>query len=379
MTSQKPRPIKQQNSQDALPVEKARTMPASFYLDAAQYDLSLEKIFARTWQFVGDTPTIFAELTENGQVKTGAMAPFTLLEGSLNEPLLLTQEEKKLNCLSNVCTHRGSLLIEKNCEHSSIRCRYHGRRFALDGKYQSAPGFEGAEDFPNAQDNLPHAAMGTWGNLLFAAVEPTLELDQIIGAMKERLSFLPLDQFKFAPELSRDYFINANWALYIENYLEGLHVPFIHPSLVSLLDTKAYHTDFHAFCNVQIGVAAREEDAFELPPTSPDFGQLIAAYYYWLFPNMMFNFYPWGLSVNVIMPQSHNTTRIRFLTYVWREERFGNYSVKDIHQTEMEDEAVVELVQKGIRSRFYDTGRYSPQWENGVFQFHNLIRDFMQA
>jgi len=217
--------------------------------------------------------------------------------------------------------------------------------------------------------------MGTWGNFIFAGVKPSLELDAIIGEMKERLSFLPLKEFKFAPHLSRDYFVNANWALYIENYLEGLHVPFIHPSLVSLLDTKAYHTDIHPFGNVQIGVAARAEDAFDLPPSSPDY----AAYYYWLFPNMMFNFYPWGLSVNVIMPQSHNTTKIRFLTYVWREERFGNYSVKDIDQTEMEDEEVVEMVQKGIRSRFYDTGRYSPTWENGVFQFHNLVRQFMKS
>lgn len=373
MTSQK---IRQES------VERARTMASNFYLDPAQYDLSLEQIFARSWQFIGTTQTVFGTTSENNKsspVAAGTMAPITLLEGSLNEPLLLTQENEKLNCLSNVCTHRGSILIEKICQHSSIRCRYHGRRFAVDGTYQSAPGFEGAQDFPAESDNLPHAALGSWGNLLFASIKPAIELDQLIGEMKERLAFLPLEEFKFAPELSRDYFVNANWALYVENYLEGLHVPFIHPSLVSLLDTKAYHTDLHPYCNVQIGVASKAEDAFDLPPSSPDHGQLIAAFYYWLFPNMMFNFYPWGLSVNIVMPQSHNTTKIRFLTYVWREERFGNYSTKDINQTEIEDEEVVELVQKGIRSRLYDTGRYSPTWEAGVFQFHNLIRDFIKG
>lgn len=77
------------------------------------------------------------------------------------------------------------------------------------------------------------------------------------------------------------------------------------------------------------------------------------------------------------MPQSHNT-RIRFLTYVW-QERFGNYSTEDINQTEIEDEEYpVELVQRGIRSRLSDTGRYSRPAEAGVFQFHNLIRDFMK-
>lgn len=366
MTSQKIRQERQER------LESARTLTSKFYLDPEQYALSLENIFARTWQFVGNTAQVFAGTT---------VAPLTLLEGSLDEPLVMTRQGEKgetINCLSNVCTHRGSILIENNCNQPSLRCRYHGRRFMLDGTYQSAPGFEGAEDFPSERDNLPAAAMGTWENLVFAGVNPAITLDQLIGEMKERLAFLPLEQFKFAPELSRDYFVKANWALYVENYLEGLHVPFIHPSLVSLLDTKAYHTDIHEFCNVQIGVAARAEDSFELPEGHPDQGQLIAAYYYWLFPNMMFNFYPWGLSINIVMPQSHNTTKIRFLTYVWREERFGNYSVKDINQTEMEDEEVVEMVQRGIKSRFYDTGRYSPTWENGVFQFHNLIRSFMQ-
>jgi choline monooxygenase len=349
-------------------------MASNFYLDPAQYDLSLEQIFARSWQFIGTTQTVFGEAGQAGPAASGSMAPITLLEGSLNEPLLLTQDNEKLHCLSNVCTHRGSILIEKNCQHSSIRCRYHGAA-PTDGTYQSAPGFEGAEDFPAASDSLPHAALGSWGNLLFAGIKPDIELDQLIGEMKERLAFLPLDEFKFAPELSRDYFVNANWALYVENYLEGLHVPFIHPSLVTLLDTKAYHTDLHPFCNVQIGVASKAEDAFDLPPSSPDHGQLIAAFYYWLFPNMMFNFLL-GFVSQSSCPKA--ITQLRSLQPYWREERFGNYSTKDINQTEIEDEEVVELVQRGIRSRLYDTGRYSPTWEAGVFQFHNLIRDFMK-
>ena len=91
----------------------------------------------------------------------------------------------------------------------------------------------------------------------------------------------------------------------------------------------------------------------------------------------MLNFYPWGLSVNIVMPLGHNRTRVRFLTYVWKEELFGNYSVPEIKQTELEDEAVVHLVQKGIQSRLYNSGRYSPTWEQGVYQFHKLIKTFL--
>jgi choline monooxygenase len=356
-------------------LKTARTMPASFYRSAELYERSRDEIFARSWQFIGDTETLtYGHESAN-------VVPFTLLEGCLDEPCILINNQEsqdlknspKLQCYANVCTHRGSVLVEKACQVNSMRCRYHGRRFGLDGCFVSAPGFEQAEDFPSERDNLAKISMEQWGNLHFASVDPAFELDELIGEMKKRLEFLPLDEFKFSPELSKDYFINANWALYVDNYLEGLHVPFVHPSLATLLDPRAYHTELLPYGNVQIGVAQKAEDAFDLPASSPDHGQLIAAYYYWLYPNMMFNFYPWGLSINVVMPQGHKNTRVRFLTYVWRPERFGNYSTENIHQTELEDEEVVHAVQRGIQSRAYQSGRYSPTWEAGVYQFHQLI------
>jgi choline monooxygenase len=377
-------------------IKTARTMPASFYRSQDLYERSKDEIFARSWQFVGDTDSMVTAQGANNVI------PFSILADCLDEPCILILENEKgaiehealknralealessalkdsaqsvqLNCFSNVCTHRGSVLVESACQASTMRCRYHGRRFGLDGCFVSAPGFEQAENFPTTQDNLAKIPMERWGKFLFASIDPAFELSELIGEMKSRLDFLPLDQFQFSPELSKDYFINANWALSVDNYLEGLHVPYVHPSLATLLDTMAYRTELMPYGNVQIGVATREEDAFDLPASSPDHGQLIAAYYYWLYPNMMFNFYPWGLSINVVMPQSHKTTRVRFLTYVWRPERFGNYSVESINQTEMEDEEVVHAVQRGIQSRAYQSGRYSPTWEAGVHQFHQLI------
>ena len=45
---------------------------------------------------------------------------------------------------------------------------------------------------------------------------------------------------------------------------------------------------------------------------------------------------------------------------------------------ELEDEEVVQNVQKGIRSRFYKHGRYSVKREQGTHHFHSLIAEFMQ-
>lgn len=364
-----PTKSKQPDAPTSSDIRAARTLPADFYRNPEIFKAQKEKVFARSWQFIGDTDRVKVP---------GQALPINALEGYLNEPLVLTRDTNdEVHCLSNVCTHRGNLLIEGECHAQQFRCRYHGRRFGLDGKFISTPGFEDAIDFPSAEDDLPRVPFGTWSKFLFSSIDPAFPLEEVLEDMKTRLSWLPLDDFIFDPTRSRDYLVQANWALYVDNYLEGFHVPYVHPSLAVLLDTKLYRTELHKWGNLQVGVAAKKEDAFVLPPESPDYGQDIAAYYYWLFPNMMFNIYPWGMSINSVVPQAQDRTRIKYFTYVWDESRMGSYSVTDIDKTEREDENIVENVQKGINSRFYNTGRYSPQWETGVHQFHTLLAKFL--
>ncbi|MBP8917867.1 MAG: hypothetical protein KBG70_14060, partial [Chitinophagales bacterium] len=103
-----------------------------------------------------------------------------------------------------------------------------------------------------------------------------------------------------------------------------------------------------------------------------------AAYYYWVFPNMMFNFYPWGLSLNIIRPQGKDKTIVSFITYVFDENKYNTGAGSDLNTVEMEDEEVVESVHRGLHSRLYFRGRYSPKMEKGVHHFHSLLMQFLQ-
>jgi choline monooxygenase len=93
----------------------------------------------------------------------------------------------------------------------------------------------------------------------------------------------------------------------------------------------------------------------------------------------MLNFYPWGLSVNVVRPLGPDFMKVSFIPYVWREELLGRGSGADLDRVEREDEAVVELVQRGVRSRFYDRGRFSPTREKNVWHFHRLLAEFLTS
>jgi choline monooxygenase len=352
-------------------ISLAKTLHTDFYLKQEYFEGAKEKIFARSWQFVGD----------NDQVKdAGWVTPVNLLEDYINEPLLLSKDKKgDVHCLSNVCTHRGNLIVEFPCKLNDLRCKYHGRRFHLDGKFLSMPEFKEVKNFPSPSDNLNQLPLYTFGKWLFTSLNHSHPAEQAFKDMLDRVGWMPFDKFIFRSELSHDYFVECNWALYCENYLEGFHIPFVHAGLNSVIDYGNYTTELFKYSSLQLGVAKDNEMVFDLPSTSPDYGKNVAGYYFWVFPNMMFNFYPWGLSINVVNPISVSKTKVKFLSYVWDESKLRQGAGADLHKVELEDEDVVQNVQKGIRSRFYSHGRYSVTREMGTHHFHRLIAEFMNT
>jgi choline monooxygenase len=364
-------------------ITRASTPPSRVYHAPELYALQRERIFARSWQLAGPASAagVGSALGSSGAPKApGHVLPFTLLPDCLDEPLVLTRDQQgALHCLSNVCTHRGALVVEGEGHVNHLRCRYHGRRFGLDGCFTSMPEFDDVVDFPSAADSLPQLPLHEWGPLLFASLDPVVPFDEWIEPVMHRVAWLPLDRLAFDASSSRDYLMRCNWALYTENYLEEFHIPYVHgTSLSGKLDYDAYRTELYGWSSLQLGAAKGGDDIFELPAGHPDEGARVAAWYFWLFPNLMLNFYPWGLSVNVVTPLGPGRTRVSFLTYVLDESKRGTGAGTDLHRVEMEDEEVVESVQRGVRSRLYDRGRYSPRRETGTHHFHGLLARFMQ-
>ena len=246
-------------------IRRAATMPSRFYSDAALFERSREAIFAKSWQLVADASRVKVP---------GQVYPFTLLEGMIDEPLVLTRDRNDaLHCLSNVCTHRGTLVCEGAGVEQGLRCRYHGRRFGLDGKFQFMPEFEGAEGFPSSRDDLPTLPLESWGPFLFTSLAAGAPFAELVREMNERCGHLPLNEATFDPTRAREYVVNAHWALYVENYLEGFHIPYVHAGLAGALDYGEYRTELYPWSNLQLGVAklqrlqldvAREEDAQEV-------------------------------------------------------------------------------------------------------------------
>jgi len=344
-------------------IRGAATPGAALY-GADTYERHRRELFPRSWQLAPLSRAVPSR---------AHVVPWQLLPGCLDEPLLWTTDDAgQTRCLGNVCTHRGRVLVDCEGSHHALRCPYHGRTFGLDGRLRSAPGFEDARAFPRPEDHLLEVASGAWRGFRFASLAPAVAfaewiapLETIAGRLAEALPHEPSEQ--------RTYEFDANWLLYVENYLEGFHIPYVHAGLAAALDWSQYRIELFPWASLQVGLAAGGEATLDLPAGHPHHGQRIAGYWFWLHPNTLFNFYPWGLSINVVEPVGPTRTRVHYRLHVARPELRARGAGADLDRVEREDEREVLAVQRGVTSRLYRGGRYAPRHEAAVHHFHGLL------
>ena len=317
--------------------------------------------FTKNWHFAAHK----SQLSGNSAIE------LSHLERMIGESMVLTAGDE-IRCMSNVCTHRGMLLVDGSCSKKTLQCPYHGRTFGLDGEMKSMPEFDQVEDFPTTQDDLHIFPSLLWKGLVFTGIEPS-GMEACLEEMEGRIGWIPIETFEHDHSRNRCYDIRANWALYVDNYLEGFHIPFVHNDLNMALDYDNYRTEIFDGGVLQIGIASEGEQTFDIPEGSPDFGLNVAAYYYWIYPGLMLNFYPWGLSVNLVVPLSIDRTRIEYHGFVWNKNFLGKGAGGDLDKVEAEDQYIVESTQRGVSSGSYERGRYSPTKETGVHHFHQML------
>lgn len=349
-------------------IRRAKGPPAALYHDPRWFETQREVVFPRTWHFAANA---------EGLESPGRVRPFVLLEGCLDEPLLLVRDSKgELIGLSNVCTHRGNLIVEGEWSLDSLRCRYHGRRFHLDGTFAYMPAFEECEHFPGDDDYLPRVPIAAWRGLVFASLRPAVLPDRMVGPLERRLASLGVTGWRHDPSTRHEAVVEANWALVMENLLDGFHVPYFHVWRRDEGDVNRVRTELSEQGSVRIEECGARQSAFELPQDHPDRRRRVAAYHFHLFPTTMLSVYPWGMWLSYVMPLAVDRTRLVGQAYLTDPEQ-GTRVLAPLYRERAEDEALIAVQQRGIRSRLYRGGRYSPSSEQAVHHFHRTLASWM--
>lgn len=349
-------------------ITRAETIPSAWYFDPAILELEKQRIFGRTWQLVGRA----SQVRLPGEY-------FTCCVGA--EELVLTRGGG-LRALSNVCRHRAGPVARGSGRRNTLQCGYHGWTYTLDGRLQSAPGFEDAQDLDANEVCLPSFRAEEWGPFVFVNLAPEgPALLDALGAIPSETRRLPLEKMSLYKRT--DYEIACNWKTYVDNCLEGYHIPHAHPGLLGEIDYPAYRVETFPLYSRQ-RVPLRQRGEGELWSRSLRDGAPAEALYYFVFPNLLLNFYPGNLQTGQVLPLGPERTLARFEWYVPEPTRPGvsqefERSAAFADQVQREDAAICETVQRGLRSRRYRAGRYSPRRENGVHHFHGLLARFLAA
>jgi choline monooxygenase len=333
-----------------------KTPVASFYVDPAQLQLEQNEVFIRSWQLVGHT----SQLADHGDYFTAQVG---------REPLLFTNDGGTIRGFFNVCRHRAGPVAIGCGKAQRLSCRYHGWTYDLAGQLLRTTEMEGAEEFDLHQIRLAPVAVHQFGPLLFAALDPaTPTFDALYPGVAERCAPLAVERLQHVT--TRNFSVNANWKVYVDNYLEGYHIPLVHPGLNRELDYRHYVTELGARHTLQYA---------PIKTASAQHYGSGEALYYWLFPNLMLNFYEGQLQTNVVIPVDVDHTIVRFDWFApepapdpetnerWRE--LAHFS----EEVQAEDAQICEIVQRNIGSRAYLPGPYSPRRESGVRLFHKLM------
>lgn len=361
-------------------LECAETLASRFYTDPAVLVLEKERIFLRTWQLVGTLSQPCGEV--NGAKRTIADPESYFTFDLAGEPIVVVRDAAgMLRAFSNVCRHRAGPIAEGAGCRKVLNCAYHGWTYTLDGRLIGTPEVDGMELFDRSTMGMVPLRCETWEQFIFVSFAPEgPSLAEYLGNIPELTRDFSFAGLELAER--REYIVNCNWKVYVDNYLEGYHIPIVHPGLMKEIDYPRYRCETFRYHSQQLGPVKEVKPGDTHERVYAPGAGLKEALYFWVFPNMMLNFYPDNVSTNLIVPLSHDKTLTIFEWYFHDvgSEEFRERSAKAIAFSDVvqqEDIHICQAVQRGLRSATYDRGRYSVKRENGVHHFHVLLSEFL--
>lgn len=340
----------------------ARALAARFYVDPAQAGHDRDAIFNRSWHLAAHVSRL-SDAGDHVVIDCGGLPVIVLRDVSGD-----------IRAFHNVCRHRaGPLATCDGRGAKALRCRYHGWTYRLDGSLKSAPEMDTAEGFDVTSIQLPPLQVRTWQGLVFVAGDDAGEFDALVAGIDARLGGdHPLPTYGYHQHVA--YEVACNWKAYIDNYLEGYHVPHVHPALNRMLDYRSYRTELSQWHSLQWSPLESGDGLYG----NGD------ALYYWLWPNTMLNILPGRLQTNRVVPLGVDRCRVEFDFYYAQDQgddgdsgqararRDADRKFSD--EVQLEDLTICEDVQRGLASGSYVAGRLNPKRESGVHHFHELVR-----
>ena len=327
-----------------------RNLDPALYIDPAAHRAERERVFWRSWQLLGPA----------SQVDAPGKYVATEIAGA--KVFAIRADDGSLGAFRNVCAHRGARLLEEGTGHcSAIRCPYHHWLYGLDGSLRRTPWFGDDPDFDRDDWPLQRITVEEWRGLLFVAIDPVESLLANLGDTVAVLADEPIETFRLYRTERLEF--AANWKIYVDNFIEGYHIPGIHPSFYAAIDFEKFETV--AMDNVIKMTAPPKDDLFYRGT--------------WLttWPNWTLSLFDGGMNTSRVNPIDEGHTELLYHYYfadlsdATRATR--DRSVEGSLSVVREDFGICEITHQNYATGGYRPGPLSPRHETGVAWFQQKL------
>jgi choline monooxygenase len=346
------------------PIDRAFTIPSSWYTNKDLYNLELQTVFTNSWQLAARID----QLERPGQ--------FVATDVGTEPVVIVRGADNVLRGFFNVCRHHAAaVMTEPEGTVPQLRCPYHGWTYSLSGELKGTPDFNGVCNFDREKNGLAPVEIVEWENwVLVRLAKSGLQLDEFLGRnLIDQITSLKLNDLHWLER--RHYQFDCNWKVFVDNYLDGgYHVPYLHKGLDSVLDYSNYMIENgERFCLQWSPLVSEGAETQTGAVRKGD-----RALYYWMYPNFMINWYDGVMDTNLVIPRGVDQTEVIFDFYfpdvVSVEARSRNLASIEVGQRiQDEDVGICKSVQRGLNSRAYNAGRLSVRREAGEHLFHRLL------
>ncbi len=336
----------------ALKPAPVLSLDADWYHRADIFERERRAVFAREWQFIG----ALSALAKSGDYIATEIVGWRVF--------VLRDRHGELRGFHNLCRHRAGYFLEDGQGHCDVlRCKYHGWVYDTQGRLRATPGFGETSWFDKADYPLQAVKVATWRNLVFVNLDLECRpLESCLGDLPELTAPYAMESFTCLGQAEFD--ISCNWKTYTDNFVEGYHIPSIHPGLNAAIDFErfeAYHRE-----NVVVMKAPQRE------------GSIYGGVWLWAYPNMTLSIYPDGMNTSRILPVDRQKSRLIYHFYFRdtapAESEARARTIETNCAIVREDFGICEIAQRNLEAGTHSRGPLSPKQEEGVRYFHDRLR-----
>ncbi|MDG2236220.1 MAG: SRPBCC family protein [Arenicellales bacterium] len=329
-----------------------KNLPAEYYIDPAIFLREQLDVFSTSWQLIGSA----AHLQRSGDYVAADIAG--------TKVFVVRDQAGELRGFRNLCRHRGAKLLEEGSGHCrSIRCPYHNWVYRLDGSLERVPWFDETERLNLDEWPLHHITVGIWRNLVFACVAEKITLENQLGGLPEEIKNDPIEDYQWAGQ--KRMVFDANWKIYTDNFVEGYHIPGIHPDFFKAIDFEKFQTTTGA--NLVRMTAPVRDDLF------------YQGRWLWMWPNWTLSFFDGGMNTSRINPIGVARTELIYDFYFADTSEATRAARDAVIKSNIavieQDFDICAQVHQNYSSGGYQPGPLSPKHEQGVYQFQTSIKE----